>query len=509
MPSTSVPRTLLTLVVLACVCTGSVTAAVGPDTAAVGSEPAPKAADAGCFPGVDHLDRGEAVGDVVDVEMLLCFRGSVTVAGPGYTGTATLGDGNGSGDVTLRINTGRNGVDAFSVTSETLDSVPMNATGNGTFRPGTYTVTVRDGSGDVVDTASFELGQPRARNLTVFRAPRDAASDLQSVEAVRTVRSASRGDSARRLDDPNMTDHLRIAANETLVVAVRADGLEGAMADAEGTPLSRFRQALREQDGSLSLRQTDETVTPSREPLTPDVLNSSATHLVADPANDSYYLVVDTERLWGEWAGSWGGPVRIGSYVGSGYAVQFSINGSLDQSLPADRVGADFRVVEPAMEYPRYSAESRARLPAGNITVAGRTTVSPGTTLTATVSGIPNGSIERTVRVQRRESGPGVRLALDLSGVPTGTNLTVTFERDGAPIEGSLAAVVDASVAEETDTERPTASPTATPSPTATSTPAGSESGPTDRSTTTESIPGFGVVATLSGLLIVARWLGR
>lgn len=505
MPSTSVAHRLLTVVVLVCVCTSSATASAAVD-------PAPNAAEAGCFPSIDHLDRGEAVGDVVDVGMLLCFSGSVTVSGPDYSGTASLGDGNRSGHVTLQLHTDENGPDAFGVASDTLDSVPLNASGDGTFRPGNYTVTVRDGSGDVVDTATFELGAPRAQDLTVFRAPRDAASNLQSVEAIRDARSVSRTDSARLLDDPSMSEHLALATNETLLVAVRADGLEGAMADADGTSLSRFRQAIREEGGTLSFWQTDETVTPSRRPLTPDVLDSPATHLVADSANDTYYLVIDTEELWGEWGGTEGEPVRIGSFVGSGYTVQFSMNGSLDQDpAPSDRVGADFRVLEPAVEYPSHSSENRAALAPENVTVVGQTTLAPGTALTATVSGLPDGRFERSVQVERLDTGPGVRLSLDLSAVPNGTNLTVTFERDGAPIEGSLKAVVDASVGGEDNTSTPasTASPTATSTaePPATPTASDDERSPTDRSPTDVSVPGFGVVAALAGLLIVARRL--
>ena len=439
MPSTSHCRRLLAMILLVCVCSNPVAAAV--------TDPDPSSAASACFPGVDKIDQGEAVGDIVELEMLLCFSGSVHVAGPGYEGNVTLGDGKHSGQVTLKLNTYRKGARAFGVTSSVLDSVPMNATGNGSFQPGSYTLTIRNGGDDVVETVTFELGTPRAEDLSVFRAPRGAVVDLRSVDAVREARAVSRVDSHRRFDDVNSSQHLPLATNETLIVSVRADGLEGTMVAANGTPLARFRTAIRETGTAFATRQTYETVTPERRPLTPDTLNSSATHLAADPTNDTYYLVVDTRDLWGEWEGNHGRPVHIGSHEGAGYAVRFSMQGAINESNPpADLVAADFRVVDAAVDFSRQSlTDNDIRLAAAqrrDARLLARASTAPGTTLRVRVAGLPDGPVEQTVQVEPLPDGPGFEVPLNLSGVQNGTILRLTVQRGNDTLEDRLEAVV-------------------------------------------------------------------
>lgn len=493
MPSTQSRPRLLGLLLLLCLCTQSAAGAV--------ATPRPEA-NTGCFPGDAHIERGEAVGDVVELEMLLCFRGSVTVDGPGYAANASLGDGNWSGGVTLRFDTRLNGSRALEASTERDHSVTMNATGDGSFEPGTYTVTVRDWGGDVVDTLNFKLGQPQARNLTILKAPAGAASNLQNLSAVRGAVAVSPADSARRFDDPNTSEHLSLATNETLIVAVRADGLEGAVTAGGGTPLSRFRTAVTEAGGRLSLRQTDETVTVQREPLTPSVLNDSVTHLVPDPDNDTYYLVVDTHKLWGEWGGSHGGPVNVGSRPGMGYAVRFSMWNATDgDDPPADLVAADFLIVKAALAGPETVDELTLR-PTENASLRLRTTLAAGTPVTVRMTGHPEGQLERHVRVQRFTNGSGVALGLNLSGVPNGTALTVTAERGNETVEGEVTAVVRAAP-NTTETQTTAPPPTTKPS---------SEESPTESdslSTTQRQVSGFGALPGVAALLLMSAALHR
>lgn len=444
MPSTHSTFRVLALVVLVC---------VGSSGAVAASAPVPESAGAtaGCFPTADSVERGEAVGDVVEIEMLLCFSGTVTVEGPGYRGNATLGDGNRSGHVTLRLNTRANGSAVFGVRSDVLDSVPLNATGEGSFRPGTYTVTIRDWSGDVTETVQFELTEPRAQDLTLWRAPVGAAARLETVERVRASRAAAATlDSQRQTGDPGYDDYLSVATNETLVVAIRAQGVDGAMAAGEGTPIARFRTALRETNATFAVEQTEETTTPERQRLVLDLLNESASHLVAHPANDTYYLVVDTRRLWADKSESY--REHVGSHPGLGFVLRLSMrNASAETGTPPDRVAADFRMVEPAADVPYANgdavpleATSDARLPVW-------TTLAPGTAVTARLSGGVNRTITRTVRA-RDTRYPGFVLPVDLSGVPNGTTFTVRFERDGRPLETDTVDVVVRSTGPELDT---------------------------------------------------------
>lgn len=431
MPSTSPLRRALTLVLLGAVCVGAATGAAGQAVGAAGSSSA-------CFPTVDAVDRGEAVGDVVSLELLLCFEGSVTVEGPGFEGTATLGDGTHSGHVTLHVNTALRDGAVFGVTSDVLDAVPMNATGNGSFVPGKYTVTVRDGSGDVVDNATFELGPARAQNLTVWRAPRNAAADLGTVPELQVSRAAVAAvDSRRRLEDP-ASHSLPIATNETLVVRIRAAGLEGAMAAAEGSPLARFRSAVRGTSASITVEQTAETVTPEREPLTLDVLNSSATRVVADADTDTYYLVVYTRRLRGAYEGTHGGEVHVGSRPGIGFAVRFTMRESTGTGeSPPDLVSADFHVVEAVVEFPRIEDARVVLAPQRNESILARTTLAPGSVVTVQVGGAIDRTLTRTVRGWPSSKWSGFVVPLDLSGLTEGSTVTIQVEEMGYPPEST------------------------------------------------------------------------
>ncbi|MGZ0745929.1 DUF7282 domain-containing protein [Haloparvum sp. AD34] len=404
-------------------------AGAGPTTAAADPGPGsgPESTDTGCFPSISSVEF-EAVGDVVDVEMLLCFEGSVTIEGPGYQGVVNLSSGDKSGQVTLHLNTHLNGSDAISVTSDSLD-VETNATANGSFEAEEYLLTVRDGSGTVVDQTKIIIGRPVARDLRLWRAPAGAASELQTVESIHdSKQAATRVDSRRRLEDPDTFDNLPVATNETLVVAIEAHGLEGAMAVAEGDPLARFRTALQETNATFLVEQTPESVSPSREALTPDVRNSSATHLVPQPENDTYYLVIDTSRLWGEWEGTQGGPVHIGSSPGMGFAYRFSMHaGDLHSDPPRDLQSADHRMIERFAAFPRAREEPVTLAPAAAQELVVATTVAPGTEVTVNVSGGINRTLTRTVRTQNLTGTPGFVVSLDLSGVPNGTRFTVEF----------------------------------------------------------------------------------
>lgn len=444
MPSSPLPRRVVTLSVVAFVCAATFTAA-----AAVGTIPTnpaseqQRAAD-GCFPGVDSVERDEAEGDVVDVVMLLCFEGSVTIEGPGYQGTVNLTSGDKSGGVTLHLNTHLNGSDAINVTSETLE-VQSNASGMGSFEPGNYTLVVRDGSGTVSEKVRFELSDPRARNLTLWRAPRGAAANLRTVEAIDASReTATRFDSQRRVEDSN-DDYLPVATNETLIVEIEADGLDGAMAAASGSPLDRFRTAVRETGATLQVEQTPRSVPPSRDALTLDVLNSSATHLVSHAANDTYYLVIDTSRLRVGLDEKWTDSLHIGSASNIGFAFRFSMqDGDFETDPPADLVAADYQNVGLSFSFPRVREQPVVLSPHANERILVRTTLAPGSRVTVNVSGGVNRTVTRTVRVRNASIGPTFVVPLNLSATPNGTRFLVRFET-GTPVgrfEDTLRGVV-------------------------------------------------------------------
>lgn len=431
MPSIRLRRGALTLAVIAFVCAGATGAAVAVEAPTPGS--GHQSATAGCIPTTAPVEGDEAVGDIVEIEVVLCSGSSVTIEGPSYRGTVSLSRENKSGPVTIRLNTYLNGSDAVDVRSDTLESVRTNASGTGSFEPGNYTVVVRDG-GEVIDETTFELQTPQARDLHLWRAPRGAADDLRTVDSIESSRkTVARVDARRRIEEPNYDDSLKVATNETVVVAVKADGLDGVMAAATGSPLERFRTALQERGASFRVEQTRETVRPENRPLTPNVLNSSATHLVPHPENDTYYVVIDTQRLWGQREGSRDSPVHLGSRE-IGFVYRFSMHeGDVDTDPPADLVSADYEVVERSFAFPRVQKEPVVLTPQVDAQLLVRTTLAPGSKVTVNVSGGVNRTTTRTVRVRNDSGAPSFVVPLDLSTEPNGTRFMVRF-RKGTPI---------------------------------------------------------------------------
>ncbi|MFB6234734.1 MAG: PGF-CTERM sorting domain-containing protein [Halopenitus sp.] len=458
MPSTRRYRRALTLAVVVCACVSVVAAgATVAASSSLGSDSGQQvsavsqqalAADhqhaaTGCIPEVRSAEF-EQVGDVVDVELLLCNEGSVTIEGPGYRGTVNLSSDE-SGVVTLQLNTYLNGSDAISVSSDAVDEVRVKATGNGTFQPRSHLIVYRDGSGDVVDEVRFDMGIGGADDVRLWRAPRGAASELRTIEAISSSReNASQFDSRRRLENPDRSDTLAMATNETLVVAIEAQGLEGPMAEAEGTPLARFRKALQKTGATFLVEQTSETVPPERAPLTPDVLNSSATHLVPQPENDTYYLVIDTSRLWVERDGASGSRIHVGSNAGTGFVYRFAMGTGEVESNPPDNLrSADHTIYEPSYRFPRVREEPVVLPPDADERVLVRTILAPGSTVTVNVSGSVNRTLPRTVRGRDDSVFNEFAVPLDLSGVPNGTQFTIKFsdattaaEHDGARLRG-------------------------------------------------------------------------
>ena len=276
MPSTPLTYRVLILSVLVCVCSSTAIASFGVVHGTTN-------ATMGCFPSADSVEQGVVVGDVVDVEMLLCFTGSVTVEGPGYHGSATLGDGHHSGHVTLHLNTATNDSAVFNVTSDPLDSVPMNATGNGSFESGTYTVTIRDGSGNVADTVTFELGEPQSGTnatrdtLTVYRASNASFESAASIQA--------------EISNGTIEPADTVAVGDTLVVAIESERLVDTMDTTNGSTTARFFTAL-DGDAEFRIIQTNPTTMANRK-----VASMGSKNVTVYRTGARVYAVVETGNL--------------------------------------------------------------------------------------------------------------------------------------------------------------------------------------------------------------------
>lgn len=386
MPSTRLAYRVLTLSILVCVCSSTAIAASGVVHGTTNN------VTAGCFPSVDSIEHGEAVGDVVEMEMLLCFNGSVTVEGPGYRGNATLGDGNHSGHVTLHLNTAVNDSAVFNVTSDRLSSVPMNATGDGSFESGTYTVTIRDRSGDVADTVTFDLDEPQSRtnetrdNLTVYRA---ANANFQSVASIEEAISNSTAESAGT-----------VAVGDTLVVAIESGRLAATMKTINGSTTARFFTAL---DGEAEFRiiQTNPTTNANRK-----FAMVGRENVTVHRTGTTVYVLVETENLTVKYR-------RVlretQFYSGERFAVQFGYNLSDTWS----------RGTVPSSPIIEFQPRSQLTTEQSRTTKQSKTTVPPTQTERKTSTSQSSTTTSEQMTTTGTVDGPA-----ETSGVPGFTVLT-------------------------------------------------------------------------------------
>ncbi|QLH80282.1 DUF7282 domain-containing protein [Halosimplex pelagicum] len=283
-------------------------------------------------------------------------------------------------------------------------------------------------SGDAVATQPV----PNGTNATVMVAPRGSVDRLASVAAIERGREAGW-----------VTPSPVLAAGDTLVLRLTVPGIADRVANATGdTADARFRTVLA--DENVSVRFVQRHVGPHRDRAIFYLNGSRGQAVAADPANDTYYVAADLAAV----PNSDGEP-GIDEYLRSrGEFVprlvvdgEHRLNpGDLDEANRAggfalsDREAELFDADVEDLLAPGFAAAS-------NQTVAGATTLAPGSTVTVSVTDAVGIETPRnaTARVTGRTADrddydpPGFvfETALNLSGVDPGTEISLAVASDG------------------------------------------------------------------------------
>lgn len=278
---------------------------------------------------------------------------------------------------------------------------------------------------------------PAVHDVTAFVAPGNATiDDLDDLDRLR----------ARERLVPSR----RVALGDTLVLRVRATGLESAVA--WGTnDTAGFFDAFDGPDATLRGVETEETVGTMRPPMELLLADPRATTVIPDFADDAYYLVVDTAALratvQGDDETDW-----FRSRVTTGDRVGFRVNASLPRSNGTPTTATTtVEFVPPTVRLdanaPPGTDDWRIWLrPAPDQRITGTTTIAPGRNVTVSVEWAGGDARSATVRVAPDRS---FAVQLDLAGVPDGTTVEVRVavgeSADGTgPVE---ARVVEATAA--------------------------------------------------------------
>jgi hypothetical protein len=228
----------------------------------------------------------------------------------------------------------------------------------------------------------------------------------------------------------NLNRSETVTPNDTLVLELRASGLEGVLDGQNGSNATeRFFGLL--EDPAFELRIEQRNPPPSLATAEIHLAEYDSTRVVTDPVNDSYYLVVDPAAT-NVTRGTREAELRPGQE----YEANFSLAGS--SALAAngtESATTNFVVVEPAAELSTAGAEREFAVPAPNQTISGTTTLPPGSEVTVELR-LADGDrrFAETVRVQYDSDGVGrFGTAFDFSDVPDGTNLTADVRAESYP----------------------------------------------------------------------------
>ncbi|WP_158057787.1 DUF7827 domain-containing protein [Halorussus halophilus] len=358
----------------------------------------------------------EQRGDVAELSVELHETDTATVRignGSNHVTTVVVRDENDDGDVTVRLNTydgnlSASGGDSLIVRERSNVSTPLSAD--------SYDLDLWEGAGadgERWDVATLALNQRSTDSVRTLVAPESV--ELSNRSAIRAAKASG-----------NLTASPFVSERDTLVLELRASGLEGALLAQNGSnTTARFFAAFDGAPGSIAVRQLHPGTEQSEAVL--DVRNHSATTVVSDSVNDSYFIVTNLSNGWmtrpdGEElyyaklrGGEYQANVTLPTESGAGTATErattkFTIE-YLDASFERTRGGNHFVVA---------SAE--------NQTIEGRTTLVPGNHLTVRVYDKGGNEVAtETVEVNNGTEGKSRFSAqFDFSEFQVGEKFTVT-----------------------------------------------------------------------------------
>lgn len=346
-------------------------------------------------------------GDLLRFSVSLPDGGNATLAveGAEYRRRVRVTDASGDGEVQLRVNTylanrSASPSEVYAAAGEDAVTVLGNESANATVRfgTGTYTVAPEGDAGE--ESASVTVAAPGPWNATTFVAPAGRGDRLTDRPAIERARDAGW-----------LTRSRKVALGDTLVLRVTAPGIDGALAAQTGPNETARFFAMQERSGT-ALYAIDRHTGP-HEPHTILRLNETrSTTVVAAPRADTYYLVVATGAVRGVSAESRYGDVPDRELRDAEFVPRFEFDGedrlNSDAHDSEGRHAEAFLIAERSATPTQRHADPVVVATRRNATVAGTTTLAPGSRVTVRlIRGPRNRTVAAdTVRVSRERRDP-------------------------------------------------------------------------------------------------------
>ncbi|MBX0285888.1 hypothetical protein EGH22_06095 [Halomicroarcula sp. F28] len=360
----------------------------------------------------------ETLGDVVEMTVSMPENGTATVVVEGsnvdYYRQLEITDTSGDGQVALAVNTFTSSRGNWSgpvYTVDANDSVTVAGTTGEQWRAGEYDISVYTGpttEGEPVETTAVTVTEPSYGDVSYSVGPANASSELRTHEDLRQAR-------ARGV----LGDGPTFVPGDTVVMALRVEGIEGALAAQPGAnDTERFTTMLERSDTSLFLewRYTPMADEPQR---SLDRTNIAA--VVTDSRNDTYHVVLDSSEA---------GLVPTAdenAEEGSEFRPHFRVAGAYQLSEdPDDNPGFELEEAEAEL---LTTAEPVADGEA--VTISGETTLAP--TSKVTVRLVANDTLSSMAGRVGPDGRFNVTLPADAERRADSATLTVLY--DGGVIE--------------------------------------------------------------------------
>lgn len=351
----------------------------------------------------------EERGDIAAIELNLTNTTTAIVSigsePVNYETNVTVEDGNDDGNVTLLMNTfiaGRGETEsAVYATVAANDSViRVNRTTeqlNAPLDTSTYNLTVTV-DGNVTDMATLRLTERTTGRLITWTAPAGSFGNITNASAVATAVKTGR-----------ITTTDTVAVGDVLVLQFKLSGIYGALEAANFTQLVKR--------GALDLTMVQTNPGPNHQPTRLAVRRSIATdaiHVIPDEGNDILYINIDTGA-----AAFTNGNLTPGDK----YEVTLTLNGKSDLAANDTSLSSNVTIVGTELSF------GEVTLAAGpNQTVAGTTSLAPGSEVTVRLQNNGTGSFIKTNTTTVKPNGTFVA---EFNLTDIASNTTVSVVADG------------------------------------------------------------------------------
>jgi surface glycoprotein (TIGR04207 family)/PGF-CTERM protein len=318
----------------------------------------------------------------------------------------------------------------------------------------TYNLEVAAG-GSTEDISAFTITQRETQDIRTWTAPASTSTTF-------TADGANPGvsDVTSALNSGAITQAGSVVDNDLLVHQIRASGIEGLLEDQPGgNATARFFNATGD-EAELTIAQT--SAQSNRDPVSLQ-LGFQNTTVIPDPANNTYYVIVDTGEV---------GDDQIRT-TASDYDIDFTLDaGNTSADFLSEDETVNTSVTFTSQEISLTTVNATA---SDSGTVSGTTNVAPGTEIRVQVQST-EGTTPRFVSTKRVvvQSDGTFSASFDFTDNAAGDEYDVTASgsSDRSGLSTTESGILQA--AEETPTDTPTS--TATPADnestaTATSTP--------------------------------------